>query len=71
MAKRYIVFDRSNSKTYSWTELGMVRAVNKDRGDKWKKYSLKNWKEGWFHFVEDKPDGLICPEAIKEHMMRF
>ena len=70
-AKKYKVFDVSNcdgtATVHRWTELGMVREVNRDRSGDWQKYNLKDWLNGWFHFVENPDDGLSCPQAIKEH----
>lgn len=70
-SKKYKVFDVSNCDgtptVHLWTELGMVREINRDRSDDWQKYNLKDWLDGWFHFVENSEDGLSCPQAIKEH----
>jgi hypothetical protein len=70
-SKKYKVFDVSNCDdkpiVHLWTELGMLREVNRDRSDDWTKYNLKDWLDGWFHFVENSEDGLTCPQAIKEH----
>lgn len=70
-SKKYKVFDVSNcdstATVHLWTELGMLREVNRDRSDDWTKYNLQDWLDGWFHFVENPKDGLSCPQAIKEH----
>jgi hypothetical protein len=73
--KKYEVFDVSNCDgaptVHLWTELQMVREVNRDRSYDWSKYNLKDWLDGWFHFVENPDDGLTCPQAIKEHKVWY
>ena len=69
--KKYEVFDVSNCDGAAivrlWTEMGMLREVNKDRSDDWTNYNLTDWREGWFHFVENDEDGLTCPMAVREY----
>lgn len=49
---KYLVLDLSDNTQHLWSVEQMVAEVNRDRSEGWEDYTISDWKNGWFEFVE-------------------
>jgi len=48
----YIVLDISDNTQHLWSVEQMISEVNRGRSESWVDYTIDDWQDGWFEFVD-------------------
>ena len=59
--RKFNIKDMETGKIFQWTLDDILTEINRDRSKDWLDYTLEDWEEGWFAWV----DG-VCLELLEE-----
>ena len=54
-----IIKDKHTGKVSEWSIDDILYEINRDTSDSWSAYTMEDWKEGWYEWVEGEYFELI------------